>query len=238
MENLIVASIFSGTVWHIIGNTSIFGQFILFVLVIMSLVSWAIIFAKWRQFRAVEEANRHFMQTFRRYRKLGESVGQAKSQKLAPVSHIFLAGFEELGQLQELKNEAGGLQESIKPLDKHDFDILEMSMERTLNEQAGNLRSRVIFLATTGSSAPFMGLLGTVVGIMDSFWSIGERGSASLAVVAPGIAEALLATIVGLAAAIPAVIAYNWANNKMKFISDFSYNFILEFITRVKREMR
>ena len=238
MENMVVASIFSGAVWQIIGNTSVFGKFILLALVTMSLVSWVIIFAKWRQFRAVEEANQRFIQTFRRSRTLGESVGQAKSQKLAPVSHIFLAGFSELGQLREIKNEAGGLQESIKPLDQHDYDILEMSMERVLTEQVAELRSRVIFLATTGSSAPFMGLLGTVVGIMDSFWSIGERGSASLAVVAPGIAEALLATIIGLGAAIPAVIAYNWANNKMKFISDFSYNFILEFITRTKKEVR
>ena len=100
------------------------------------------------------------------------------------------------------------------------------------------LERKIIFLATTANSAPFMGLLGTVVGIMDSFWSIGERGSASLAVVAPGIAEALLATIVGLGAAIPAVIAFNWANNKMKFLNDYCANFILEFLTRVKKESR
>jgi len=73
---------------------------------------------------------------------------------------------------------------------------------------------------------------------MDAFWSIGERGSASLAVVAPGIAEALLATIVGLGAAIPAVIAYNWANSKLKYANDFSQNFILEFLARVRREVR
>ncbi len=143
-----------------------------------------------------------------------------------------------LGQLQELKNEGGGLQESLKPLDRHDYDILEMSMERALSDQTANLRSRIVFLATTGNSAPFMGLVGTVVGIMDSFWSVGGRGSASLAVAAAGIAEALLATIIGLGAAIPAVMAYNWANNKLKFISDSSYGFILEFIARVKKETR
>ncbi|MDF1546110.1 MAG: MotA/TolQ/ExbB proton channel family protein, partial [bacterium] len=94
----------------------------------------------------------------------------------------------------------------------------------------------VVFLATTANSAPFMGLLGTVVGIMDSFWAIGERGSASLAVVAPGIAEALLATIVGLGAAIPAVIAFNWANNKMKIVSDQANSFILRFMAQAKKE--
>jgi len=81
-----------------------------------------------------------------------------------------------------------------------------------------------------------MGLLGTVVGIMNAFWSIGQRGSASLAVVAPGIAEALLATIIGLGAAIPAVIAYNWANNKIKNLNDRAYGFNLEFLSRVKKE--
>lgn len=236
MENIFIASIFSGSVWQIISNSSAFGLFILLALVIMSLVSWAIIIRKWRQFKAVEGANQRFIKVFRSANSLSEAMGQAKSQSASPIAHVFMAGHTELGELLEIKNEGGGLQESIKPLDQHDYDILEMTMERALTEQMGFLRSRIIFLASTGNSAPFMGLLGTVVGIMDSFWSIGERGSASLAVVAPGIAEALLATIVGLGAAIPAVIAYNWANNKTKFISDFSYNFILEFIARVKKE--
>ncbi len=236
MENVFIASIFSGSVWQIISNSSAFGLFILLVLVIMSLVSWSIIFRKWRQFKAVEDANQRFIKVFRMAKSLSEAMGQAKSQSAAPIAHVFTAGHAELSELLEIKNEGGGLQESKRPLDQHDYDILEMTMERSLTEQMGFLKSRIIFLASTGNSAPFMGLLGTVVGIMDSFWSIGERGSASLAVVAPGIAEALLATIVGLGAAIPAVIAYNWANNKTKFINDFSYSFILEFIARVKKE--
>ncbi len=238
MNEMIVASIFSGHLWQIIGNTSTFGAIILGVLIFMSLTSWAIIFRKWREFKAVELENDKFIKTFRRTRALSEALGQAKASPNAPVSHIFLAGFNELGELFETKNEGGGLQQIKHPLDTHDYEIVEMSMEKALTEQMGIIERRVIFLASTGNSAPFMGLLGTVVGIMDSFWSIGERGSASLAVVAPGIAEALLATIVGLGAAIPAVIAYNWANNKLKYINDFSQNFILEFIARVKREAR
>ncbi len=178
------------------------------------------------------------MQVFNRSRTLSEAVGQAKSSSNAPVAHIFLSGFKELGELQELKNESAGLQESVRSLDNEDLEIIEMSMEKSLTEQMGLLESRVIFLASAGNSAPFLGLLGTVVGIMNSFWSIGERGSASLAIVAPGIAEALLATIIGLGTAIPAVIAFNWANNKLKYISDFSHNFILEFLARTKKERR
>ncbi len=237
MEQVIIANIFSGSIWQIIGQSSAFGVFILLVLVFMSLMSWAIIFAKWRQFKAVDEDNQRFIQTFRRARTLSECLGQAKSHARAPVSHVFIAGYTELGQLQEWKNEGGGLQEKQRPLDQDDLEIVEMSMEKALSEQMGQLERKVIFLASTGNSAPFMGLLGTVVGIMDSFWSIGERGSASLAVVAPGIAEALLATIVGLGAAIPAVIAFNWANNRTKQINDFSHNFILEFLARAKKEI-
>ena len=105
-----------------------------------------------------------------------------------------------------------------------------------MGEEIGKLERYVVFLSSTASSAPFLGLLGTVVGVMDAFWAIGERGSASLTVVAPGIAEALLATIVGLAAAIPAVIGYNWANNKLKYIGDQASGFSLELLARLKKE--
>lgn len=202
----------------------------------MSVVSWVIIFGKLRQFKAVEFDNQKFNQQFKRGGTLNDSLGQAKSNPNSPASRIFLAGYQELLEVRELKNQGGVMQDSVNKLSESDYEIIEMAMEKTLTEEIGKLEKKVIFLATTGNSAPFMGLLGTVVGIMDSFWSIGERGSASLAVVAPGIAEALLATIVGLAAAIPAVIAFNWANNKIKFLNDSSYSFILEFISKVKKE--
>ncbi len=236
MDQTLIASIFSGSLWQIVSNTSAFGLFILLVLTAMSFVSWVIIFHKWRQFRAVEKDNLRFQQHFQRARQLSESVGQAKANANSPVSRIYLAGYKELTFLLEKKNQGGALQQTTKPLDDDDFDIIEMAMEQSLTEQMGFLEKKVIFLASTANSAPFMGLLGTVVGIMDSFWAIGERGSASLAVVAPGIAEALLATIVGLGAAIPAVIAFNWANNKLKFINDFASNFIMSFISQAKKE--
>lgn len=236
MENHIVASVFSGSIWEIIGQTSPFGIFILVILAAMSLISWTIMFHKWREFKAVDIDSHRFLSHFRRQRRLADVAGQAKSHGNAPIAQIFTAGFEERTSLNEIKNEGGALQESTRPLTEADFDIVEMTMEKTLTEEIGKLERKVVFLATTGSSAPFMGLLGTVVGIMDSFWSIGERGSASLAVVAPGIAEALLATIVGLGAAIPAVIAYNWANSRLKGVNDAGSGFILEFMARARKE--
>ncbi len=238
MNNIILPSIFSGSLWQIIGNTSTFGLVVLAALTFMSLVSWVIILHKWRQFRTAESATKSFLHSFRRSRRIADNIGQAKSNSASPLSQIFAAGYAELTQLSQAKNEAGGLQKRLRPLDESDFEIVEMTMERTATEEIGKLERQVIFLATTGNSAPFLGLLGTVVGIMDSFWAIGERGSASLAVVAPGIAEALLATIVGLGAAIPAVIGYNWASNKTKFLNDYAGSFILEFLASAKKEAR
>ena len=238
MDYVLLPSMFSGSLWQIVGQSSAFGIFILMTLVFMSFVSWMIIFHKWRQFKVVEKDNDRFIQTFRRSRRISDAIGQAKSHASSPLSNIYMAGFTELNELSEQKTEGGVLPEIRNPLDDRDFEIIEMTMDKALTEEMGKLEKKVIFLATTANSAPFMGLLGTVVGVMNSFWSIGERGSASLAVVAPGIAEALLATIVGLGAAMPAVIAFNWANSKMKFIHDFSSNFILEFLTRAKKESR
>ncbi len=231
-----VIGLFTGSVWQIIGETSAFGLFVLICLTFMSLVSWFIIFHKWRQFRAVEQAGAGFLRSFEKSNKLADSIGQAKSYSISPLSKIFMAGYTELDELRQAKNQGGQLQSSQQPLSNEEYEVVEMTMERTLTEEIGILERRVIFLATTASAAPFMGLLGTVVGIMDSFWSIGERGSASLAVVAPGIAEALLATIVGLGAAIPAVIAYNWANNRIKFQNKYADNFILAFMVRARKE--
>jgi len=238
MNSIIIASVFSGTVWQILKGTSAFGIFIFSVLIIMSVVSWMIIFYKWREFRAADTDTASFQQHFKRTRQLAEAAGQAKSYGQSPLSALFRAGFDELTALKEHKNEGGALQSTVRPLDDDDLELIEMSMEKTLTEEIARFEKKVVFLATTGSSAPFMGLLGTVVGIMNAFWSIGARGNASLAIVAPGIAEALLATIVGLGAAIPAVIAYNWANNKLKILNDRSSGFILDFVSRAKKENR
>ena len=236
MTNLILPAIFSGSLWEIVATTSGFGLFILLVLIFMSMVSWSIIFNKWKQFKRVEQQTGQFLSYYKRSKKLSESVGQAKTYGDSPVANIYSAGIKELAELSQSKNEGGELQQSLHPLEEREFEIVEMTMERAMSDELGKLERQVVFLATTGNSAPFMGLLGTVVGIMDSFWSIGVRGSASLAVVAPGIAEALLATIVGLGAAIPAVIGFNWANNKLKYSNDDCTNFILSFISRAKKE--
>lgn len=231
----LIPALFSGGIWDILATQSFFGTLILSVLVVMSLVSWGIVINKYRLFKEVNSQSAKFSSLFDRSRNLADLLGQTKGFRMTPLAFIYSAGIKEADAIMEIKS-AGGLQEKGRKLSEGDFQTVSMILDKTAVQEVGKLEKYVVFLATTANSAPFLGLLGTVVGVMDAFWSIGERGSASLTVVAPGIAEALLATIVGLAAAIPAVIAYNWANNKLKYITDQANNFILEFLARLKKD--
>ncbi|UCD17406.1 MAG: MotA/TolQ/ExbB proton channel family protein [Candidatus Zixiibacteriota bacterium] len=234
---ILSVGLFSGGVWQIVGQASAFGIIIYLILVSFSLVSWSIMFNKWRVFKRVEEQTGVFLNFFRKSHRLSDIVGQAKALHYTPLAGVFFAGYDEIRGLLDRKQDPAPNQETARRLTDRDIEVLSMTLERSTSEEIGRLERYVIFLATTANASPFLGLLGTVVGVMESFWSIGERGSASLVVVAPGLAEALLATIVGLAAAIPAVIGYNWATNKLKRQFDRTSNFSLEFLARVKKDL-
>jgi biopolymer transport protein TolQ len=235
--NIVLISFFSGGIWQIIGQTSLFGIIILTILVMFSLVSWGIMLNKWRLFKKVDEENHIFLNFYRKAGKLSDLVNQSKSLRHTPMTGVFLEGYSGVEEIisNVPENETSN-KENIR-LTQNDIETIEMTLERARVEEIGVLEKSVVFLATTANASPFLGLLGTVVGVMDSFWSIGQRGSASLAVVAPGIAEALLATIVGLGAAIPAVVGFNWANNKLKNFNDQISNFSLEFLVRLKKDL-
>lgn len=230
-------AIFSGGIWQILGQTSLFGAIILIILVCFSLVSWSIMFNKWRLFKRVDSENESFIKGFRKSPKFSGIINQAKALQNTPLSGIFINAYNEISEIIAFKRENNMLSEEAKPLTRKEVEVISMTLERSASEEIAFLEKQVVFLATTANASPFLGLLGTVVGVMDSFWSIGERGSASLAVVAPGIAEALLATIVGLGAAIPAVVGFNWATNRIKGYFDIANNFSLEFEARVKKEL-
>ncbi len=239
MINAVIMPLFlvAGSIGEIIGETSLFGKIILIILIIFSFVSWSIMFNKWRSFKKVEQQNNDFYDFFRRNKKLSDVLTTAKAMNMSTMAGVFTQGYDEIKDLLGRKKAGNPDAEKLPRLDVKDTEILSMTLDRSTNEEISALERKVIFLATTANASPFMGLLGTVVGVMDSFWAIGERGSASLAVVAPGIAEALLATIVGLGAAIPAVIGYNWANNKIKQFYDTTSNFSLELMARVKKDL-
>lgn len=160
------------------------------LLLFFSVVSWAIIFSKFRYLSVAQKETDAFFNAFNKAREADELFKASKRYLISPIANVFRSVFMEAGDKSR--------EELRRALNR--YEVLE----------ANKLEQYLSFLATTGSTTPFIGLFGTVWGIMNAFRSIGTAGSASLAVVAPGIAEALVATAIGLVAAIPAVIAYNY----------------------------
>jgi biopolymer transport protein TolQ len=231
-----------GTVFELVAQMGLFAKIVLIILLFLSVVSWAITFNKIGLFRKVNRETERFLTVFRKRTNLDQAYLSCVSMRRTPLSKMLEAGYKELAELSKRGgNPHAGTSPSLefdsKPVAEEErLDVVRMTLERTGAEELNRLEKAIVFLATTGNIAPFFGLLGTVWGIMDAFASIGVRGSATLAVVAPGIAEALIATIVGLAVAIPAVMAYNFFNNKLKIISTQVDNFALEFLSAVKKE--
>ncbi|MBN4076616.1 MotA/TolQ/ExbB proton channel family protein [Gemmatimonas aurantiaca] len=223
---------FDGGMWEIIGNSSFFGILIMLALVGFSLVSWAVIVTRIRLYKAESQAADELLTQFRKSKRMADTVSLAKKYQGTLLGALLGSGIQELVEIRERQDQSA----ANDSLTMQDLDGIDVRMELVGADEMQRLESGVVFLATTANASPFLGLLGTVVGIMVSFWEIGQTGSASLAIVAPGIAEALMATIFGLGAAIPAVIAYNWSNNRLKMFADQAANFSLEFTTRVKRE--
>ena len=195
-------------------------QFLLLTLIGMSIFSWAIIFKKWKLFKQVKEDNEKFLDIFWSAATLEQVKDKLERHGESPLSRIFHAGFSELERVRRKGSTMMG----------SGIDNLERSLRKGQDKELDYLEERLSFLATTGSTAPFIGLLGTVVGIMNSFRAISNAGSASLATVAPGISEALFATAVGLFAAIPAVMAYNFLLNETRKQENNMNNFVSEFL--------
>lgn len=216
-------------VFSLISQATIVVKLILLVLVIFSVFSWAIIIYKRRSIKAAEAASQHFLEVFRRSKSLNEVNEAARKYKSSPLASLFQAGFKELVHLTRSNPQPQG---SIN-MDK--LESINRSLLRASNAEISRLEKMMSFLATCGSVTPFIGLLGTVWGIMDSFHKIGVVRSASLVTVAPGIAEALIATALGLFAAIPAVIAYNYFLGRIKEMISMMDDFSLEFLNIIER---
>ncbi|MFQ5608276.1 MAG: MotA/TolQ/ExbB proton channel family protein [Candidatus Zixiibacteriota bacterium] len=226
-------ALFDGGIWDIIGHSSFFGIVIMSVLLGFSVVSWAIIVTRMRLFRREEREADDLLEKFNKSKRLADTVNLAKQYQSTTLGSLLSSGIQELVDLRDNQSDSPAGELSLGPLE---VETLEARLDEAASDEMGRLGTGVTFLATTANASPFLGLLGTVVGIMVSFWEIGQTGSASLAIVAPGIAEALLATIFGLGAAIPAVIAYNWANSRLRQFAERAANFNQDFVLRVRRE--
>ncbi|HJQ69361.1 MAG TPA: MotA/TolQ/ExbB proton channel family protein [Blastocatellia bacterium] len=204
-------------------RASITAKVVLVILLLFSIASWVIIFSKWMALKSAEQSSRRFLSSFRSGRKLSDVLVDAESEKTSPVARIFLAGYEEItGQMG-----GAGAVRSIESVNRvlQSATIAEVSrLERSLG-----------WLATTANASPFIGLFGTVVGIVIAFQGLSAATASSIQSVAPGIAEALIATAAGIAAAVPAAIFYNYLLGKVKSLTATMDRFSLEMLNLIER---
>jgi biopolymer transport protein TolQ len=224
---------------QILSNAGIMVRFVLLLLLFFSVTSWAIIIIKWRYIRRAYRESNRFIEYFWKSRDLAGAYTKAKQLAGCPVARIFRVGYVELKRVSQsggAGDGSGGEAETI--VGKFSGgDNVKRALRRAINTETTRMTQMVPFLATTGNTAPFIGLFGTVWGIMNSFHGIGLRGSASLAVVAPGISEALIATAAGLAVAIPAVIAFNYFMQKIKVVESELISFSADFLNIIERDI-
>lgn len=206
---------------------------VLVVLVLFSLISWAIIIYKGVALHRAYSQSQTFLQVFRKSSKFSEVNSVCLQLKASPLVGVFQAGYLEVNQ-QVRGGSQGSTAPAARPTVKS-LDSLSRALARAATVEMTRLERRVSFLATTASVTPFIGLFGTVWGIMNAFEAIGRTGSASLALVAPGIAEALITTAAGLAAAIPAAVFYNFYASRIKVLASMMDDFALEFLNIVER---
>ena len=218
-------------------------KFVLLILLLFSVISWAIIFVKLAILRKAKQETETFLELFWETRELKKVYAGCEDLGFSPVARLFRAGYLELGRIlksqasldSEQDPEVSGLGKFPQPQQTL-MESLGRSLKRSTVDQVNKLERALSFLATTGNTAPFIGLFGTVWGIMNSFRGIGLKGSANLAVVAPGISEALIATAAGLAAAIPAVVAFNYFSHRISSVRTEMDIFASDFLGIVERQ--
>jgi biopolymer transport protein TolQ len=223
-------------VLHMVARSSPVSKAVLVVLILFSVTSWAIIFFKLWTFNRSERQSASFLEVFRRSSKFSEVQAVCKTLADSPLVGIFQAGYAELNtQLRQTGGSAGGTNPPVARPTLKSLTALDRALLRAATVEVNKLESRITFLATTASITPYIGLFGTVWGIMAAFQGIGATGSTNLGVVAPGIAEALIATAAGLFAAIPAVYFYNHLASRVKLMASEMDDFSLEFLSISER---
>jgi biopolymer transport protein TolQ len=209
-------------------------QFVLVVLAGFSILSWAIMAERWRALGRAENEDMLVLRRFRSSASLADLRDACERLRFSPMAHIYRTGFRELAHGWG-SGAAGGSTTAAATATAVSPRILERAMISASSEALARLERFLGFLASTASATPFIGLFGTVWGIMSAFRSIGLTGAANLATVAPGISEALITTAAGLAAAIPAVLGYNYFNNRLRGIGNRLDNFIAEAMNRFEK---
>ncbi len=213
-------------------------QSVLYLLVLFSIISWAIVFFKFRQLRRTRRESEQFTVVFWETKNLSSIHTASLEMKDSSTAQIFRAGYQELMRITRTRNQSQDPAHKpnlFEDIDEGGVENVERAMRRAAREQLTRLESGLTFLATTASTAPFIGLFGTVWGIMNAFLGLSTTTSSTIQAVAPGIAEALIATAIGLAAAIPSVVAYNHLSRQVRLASLGMENFLAEFLNIAER---
>lgn len=213
----------ASTLADLLLRASPIAKIVLALLAIFSLASWTIIFTKWRALRSAEKATKNFLSRFRSRAKLSDVYIDSETSNASPLARVFLAGYEEItSQIGEGSREVRSIEAISRVLQS--ASIAEVTqLERSLS-----------WLATTANASPFIGLFGTVVGIVIAFMGLSGASASSIQAVAPGIAEALIATAAGIGAAVPAAIFYNYFLNRVKLLTATMDRFTLELLNLVE----
>jgi len=207
---------------------------VLIILILSSLASWTIIFRKLLHLRRAQSESLQFLETFWRSKRLDSIYTASEQMPVSPVAQVFRAGYVELSKVTQSQPvpEEGSLHDQLGG-----FENVERALARAANAELTTLEQSIPFLGTTAAAAPFVGLFGTVWGIMGAFRDIYAAGNANLATVARPISEALIATAVGLFAAIPALVAYNAFNSRIRVLDNEMRNFSADFLNIIKRHI-
>jgi len=222
---------------RVIRDATPLNQAVLAILLIFSIASWAIVIAKLLAFRRSQAQSHRFLDVFRKSSKFSEVQAVCPTLEASPLVGVFQAGYAELNAQFRITGQgqpAAATGQAARPMLKS-LNAVDRALLRAATVEINKLENRLTFLATTASITPFIGLFGTVVGIMIAFYRIGATGSTNLAIVGPGISEALIATAAGLFAAIPAVYFYNQLTSRVKVFAAEMDDFALEFLNIAER---
>jgi biopolymer transport protein TolQ len=222
---------YQGEVWQLLTNTGPVARLVLLMLLAFSILSWAIILRKFRIFRAARRESVEFLKVFRQSKKLSEIRAYCRTLKQSPLPEVFQSGYREIESQATVTENPG------KPRIRS-LEAVRRALQIGGSAELSQLEEWLAWLATTGAVTPFVGLFGTVWGIIDAFHGLATGGSATLHSVAPGIAEALITTAAGLFTAIPAVIAYNYYLQRIREFGTQIDDFSLEFLNMTERYFR
>jgi biopolymer transport protein TolQ len=221
--------------WEMITHATIMTQAVLVLLVVLSLISWAIMLLKWREFRRLLDSGRTFIRDFERAASLEEAGAVARRSPPSPFTRVFTRA---VNFFAEMKPGALRSTEAHDKLSGSQVEALRLVLDAETTDERDRMGHFIPWLATIGSVSPLLGLLGTVLGVIDSFIGIATKGSGNISAVAPGVAEALIATAAALAVAIPAVFGYNIFASKLNRLESELEGFGTEIIAMMVREGR